>query len=43
MKERDRLKTVVVATGNMHDWQAYRSFRNAVTKMKGKKGKLLSK
>lgn len=37
MKERDRLKTVAVASGNWHDWRAYQSFRNTVTKMNRQK------
>lgn len=39
MKERARLKTVAVASGNLHDCQAYQSFRNAVTKMNRQKKK----
>lgn len=39
MTERDRLKTVAVASGSLHDCQADQAFRNAVTKMKRQRKK----
>ena len=39
MRERDLLKRSAIMSGNVADWQAYRSLRNIITKLNRQKKK----